>query len=127
MPLLHERLTSLVDLEYLAPGELPIVGDQGEDPVRVEVIGQGVLLDLPIEVKAEADLPPIAGKTVTTILPKEEGELYLVWAENRQRLEAIIEKMYRLSARVARVSPAAPLRSDIDERSRLLMQRKHIR
>jgi hypothetical protein len=43
----------------------------------------------------------VGGKTVTAILPKEEGELYLAWAKNRQRLEALIEKMYRLSARVA--------------------------
>lgn len=44
----------------------------------------------------------VAGKTVTVILPKEEGELYHEWAKNRQRLEALIEKMYQLSARVAK-------------------------
>ncbi len=43
----------------------------------------------------------VGGKTVTVVLPKEEGELYLRWAKNRQRLEALIEKMYRLSARIA--------------------------
>jgi hypothetical protein len=44
----------------------------------------------------------VGGKTVTAILPKEEGELYLAWAKNRQRLEALLEKMYQLSARVAK-------------------------
>jgi hypothetical protein len=43
----------------------------------------------------------IAGKTVTCILPKEEGELYILWARNRQKLEAVVEQMLRLSARVA--------------------------
>lgn len=43
----------------------------------------------------------IGGKTVTSVLPEDEGKLYLTWAKNRQRLEAVVEKMYRLSARVA--------------------------
>jgi hypothetical protein len=41
------------------------------------------------------------GKTVTWVLSKEEGRLYLGWARNRQRLDKIVEEMYRVSAKIA--------------------------
>ena len=43
----------------------------------------------------------LRGKTVTYVLSEEEGRLYLAWARNRQQLEKIVEKMYRVSAAVA--------------------------
>jgi hypothetical protein len=43
----------------------------------------------------------VGGKTVTWVLSEEEGKLYLSWAQNRQRLEAIVERLYRVSAQVA--------------------------
>lgn len=45
---------------------------------------------------------------MTCILPQQEGELHVVWARNRQKLEAVIEEMFRLSARVARRASINP-------------------
>lgn len=50
----------------------------------------------------------VGGKTVTWVLSQEEGKLYLSWARNRQRLEAIVDRLYRLSAKVAQAHTGRP-------------------
>lgn len=50
----------------------------------------------------------LGGKTVTWVLSEEEEKFYLAWARNRQRLERIVEEMYRVSAKVAQAKTGQP-------------------
>lgn len=50
----------------------------------------------------------VRGKTITWVLSREEGKLYLAWARNRQRLEGIVEEMFRVSAKIAQARLGRP-------------------
>ena len=50
----------------------------------------------------------IGGKTVTVVLPEAEGKLFVAWAKNRRQLQAILKKMYRVSAHVAGATLGRP-------------------
>lgn len=45
----------------------------------------------------------VAGKTVSWVLSREEGRLYLTWLRGRRQLGRVLEKMCEISAKVATV------------------------